>query len=259
MKKLLLQFLFGIVLTTTGLAQNAGTSGYFVSANAYSLLDSYRDLISKTNTGDLDYAKDNVSGTRRLVAASMPGKGFGGAVKGYVTFTSYYWTNYSFGANPLNLDSKIVTTAFHTQWYMENQVPTLFGAASSNEIFIPQPIVLNTNGGTQLYCALLVPVKTYQSSGLKDSVIQFKDDADYMNSPLVNIAINTADIKSINEVSMEGTNGFMSRNLPLRYNNVYSSIGVIVEVQLKNGETKKCYIFNNHEIADSRLVWKNKK
>jgi hypothetical protein len=256
MKKIIL-ILF-VALTTNIYAQKNNESNFFVSANAHALIDSYRDLISSKNTGDLAYAKDNITGNRRCVAGSMPGKGYGGAESGYVTFTSYYWEAYSFGANPLNLNTNIVTTAFHTHWFSQATLPALFGDDNSKQIYIPNPIVANGTE-THNYSVMFVPVKVYQNSGIKDAVIQSGIDKEYIESPLVNIAINTGDIKAINDVYMEGQNGYMSKNLPINYNNVASSIGVIVEVQLKNGDTKKCYVFNNYEVADSRFTWKNTK
>jgi hypothetical protein len=258
MKKTILSLFVLAMLSTNIFAQKNTESNFFVSANAHALIDSYRDLIAIKNTGDLPYAKDNITGNRRCVAGSMPGKGYGGAVSGYVTFTSYYWFEYSFGANPLNLNNNIVNTSFHTHWYSPERVAALFGSDKGNEIYIPKPIVLNGTQ-TQNYSVLLVPIKAYQNSGLKDASIQMGIDKDYIDSPLVNIAINTTEVKAINDVYLEGQNGYMSKNLSTNYNNLYSSIGLIVEVQLKNGDTKKCYVFNNYEVADSRFAWKNMK
>jgi hypothetical protein len=238
---------------------------YFVSSNAHSLIDTYRDLVTQTNTDNCPYDNrpnnphpDSIAyGDRYCTFSAMPSKGYRSGTradeKGYVSFTSLYW--YKHG-NSVKTENTIHTIPFHTLWVDKFDLAT-------NRVFplcpkcYPNPVVLPDNLAVHYYQVYFVPVDSYKSSGLSQSTANIADDAITSTDPLVNIAIRANDIKKINDVFIENEGEYMSTLLPTEYKNTSSSIGVVCEVIRKDGTKVNCYIFNN--IDKGFLRWKEKK
>ena len=239
---------------------NCCTSPYFVSANAHALIDTYRDLVSKTNTDTCDIVYDNrpqnptpsavAYGNYTCTYSAMPVKGYysGAGTAGYVSFSSVYWHWH----NQPN-----VTIPFRTVWFSDD-------ADVRNALCqecIPIPIVNPIKIHDHSFQAVLVPITAYQSSGLTVGNFINQIDNDPSN-PFIPIAIKATDINKINDVSIECDGGYMSKLLPTQYNNIRSSVGVVCEVVLKNGNVINCYVFNNedgHNGLIGRIVWKEKR
>jgi hypothetical protein len=256
---------FGLILCFFSCSeiQPTKSSPFFVSLNAHSLIDSYRDLVKPINTNDCDYDNSTnsevlkVKGNRRYVASAMTAKGYAGGSAGYVTFISYHWVEYSFLNEP-NKSIIGLTTPFRTAWLMPDDSIS-FGIRCV--ACLPKPVVFpyskSPNVTNASFMTLLIPVSKYQASGLLISNTS-NDSTGAAIDPLLSLAINSTEIKGINDVYMEEESGYMNSKLTAKYADEYSSIGVICDVVLKSGVTEKCYIFNNYDGAGT-LVWKVKK
>lgn len=219
---------------------------YFVSSNAHSLMDTYRDLVSQTYTKSCNY--DNRGNPGRIADtfglyyctfSAMPAKGYHTGIGGYATFQSWFYYTHNF---PIN--TKAFRTAFN--W-------------GDRKIICPEcrptPIVnpFPDNRETNSYEVLLVPVASYQRSGSTPSTFIGLTENN-PTDPLVSMAINASDVKKINDIFIEDNGGFMSGHLLTQYKNLSSSVGVVCEVVLKDGTNVNCYVFNNHDSG--RIVWK---
>jgi hypothetical protein len=254
MKNYLLIAIWGVICCSC-----CSSSNYFVSPNAHSLFDSYRDIIDSNNVfvyTYLDKDSTHVSGNRNYVASAMTAKGYNEQkplTPGYLTFMSFNWSEYKFLQEP-NRSNKEATAFFTTQWVTDTTAKNEFAGCKE---CLPKPNVFpqNFKVGTTLL-TVLVPVSKYQSSGILDIKPQNTGDG-YIKGPLLDLAISTNDIKAINDIYIEGDGEYMSKKLTTNYNDTHSSVGLICEVLLKSGKPEKCYIFNTQD--GETLTWKVKK
>jgi hypothetical protein len=226
---------------------------YFVSSNANSLIDAYRDLVTQTNTKSCTYdnsgnpaSQPQVKGSYYCTFNAMPAKGYSVGAPGFVSFSATYWYTHT--------DPKS-TIPFHTMWFPAHaqEIASIGPEGYQNPLVNPYPSSVNMSN--QSFEAILVPVNAYHQRNLRAFIFQHAEDT---ANPFAAVQIKAADIAKIHEVSMEGAGGYMSVNLPTQYNDVRSSVGLICEVVLKNGRTMKCYIFNNYDGAGT-MIWKAKK
>jgi hypothetical protein len=235
------------------------TSNYFVSPNAHSLFDSYRDLVAKNNVNKFPYdSLPRLKGNRNYVASAMTAKGYNvqnPLRSGYLTFMSFNWSEYKFLQEP-NRSNKEATAFFTTHWLSEATAKG--GFPGCNEC-LPKPIVFfqTPNEENHLFKTVLVPVSKYQSSGVLDTKPEDTGDG-YIKGLFLDLAISTNDIKAINDIYIEGGGEYMSKKLTTNYNDTHSSVGLICEVLLKSGMSEKCYVFNNCD-GSGTLIWKVKK
>ena len=228
-------------------------SNYFVSQNAHSLVDSYRDLVKFVNSDSTcTYNDGKTIVHRRCTYSAMPTKGYLSNLKGkgYISFSSFYVTSDNTVPNE--------TIPFNSLWISDSLKAYIVSVWANCVACYPKPIVYPIptiiNGiGTQngVFEVILVPVSTYQAGMRKDYL--FSNAANATN-PMLSIVIKAADIKAINELYMEKEGGYMSKNLPLRYNDINSSVGIVCNILLNNGNRVECYIFNNYD--GGTLLWK---
>lgn len=236
------------------------SSNYFVSSNAHSLFDSYRDIIDTNNIFVFPYKDEittHVSGNRNYVASAMTAKGYNvqnPLTSGYLTFMSFNWSEYKFLQDP-NKSNKEATAFFTTHWLSDTSARTLF--AGCNNCLRQQIVFSQKLGENHGFKTVLVPVSKYQNSGILDTNPIDKSGG-YIEGPLLDLAISTNDIRAINDIYIEDDGGYMSKILTVNYNNTHSSVGLICEVLLKSGASEKCYVFNNYD-GSGTLTWKVKK
>jgi hypothetical protein len=249
MKKQLLATCFVALIAILNV--HAQTSTYFVSSNAHSLLDTYRDLVTQTNTQDCIYdntgnpdANPPVKGNRHCTFSAMSAKGYNVGAPGFVSFASWYWFEHT---NP------ITSNSFHSAWFSD----TIEANAVLCRNTWPQPIVnpfkADVAIDNHVFEVILVPVSTYQSGYATTSLFVSGEDP---ANPFTSMLVKAADIQAINDVYLEAPTGYMNAYLSDKYNSSYSSVGIICEVVLKTGEKKACYIFNNYDDSGT-LQWKN--
>lgn len=249
MKKVLfLTFLLGIFCQA--LNSQTASNSYFVSSNTHSLIDSYRDLLTQTNVKSCTYdntstGTSGVKGSYYCDYSAMSAKGYNSGVAGFVSFSSWYWYVHT---DPKN------TIPFHTAWFSSQ---TQANAVLCPDCW-PKPIVnpfpATANMDNHVFEVVLVPVAAYQQKNLRATKFSHGGDA---TDPFVGIEIKATDVKKIYEITVEGYGGYMSKNVSAAYNNLYSSVGIICEVLLKNGTVLKCYVFNNYD--GGTMVWKGTK
>lgn len=228
------------------------STNYFVSANAHSLIDSYRNVVSETNTNLCPYPGDSIIANRRSNYSAMPLNGYKASKKeGYISFLSYNFFEYKFVFDRTK-SIKPAIASFRTIWMSEAD-KTRFPIC---ENCYPKPIVLPEELIDHVFQAVLVPVNTYKLSGILDT--DYIGDSPNGNS-ILDLAINSTEIRAINDIFIEETGGFSNINFPVKYSSEYSSVGVICEVILKNNEKLNCYIFNNEDLVSDRFRWKVKK
>jgi hypothetical protein len=227
-------------------------TNYYVSSNAHSLIDSYRDLVTQTNTKECPYdntgnpaANPKVKGNRYTVFSAMSAKGYSAGTVGYISFSSWYWFEHT---EPKS------TIPFHTAWFSDSIQANAVLCKSSWPIPIVNPFPSTVNIDNHVFEVILVPVKAYQSANLTTTVFSHAEDT---ANPFAAVQIKAADIKTINDVYIEEEAGYMSKKITAKYTDVNSSVGLICDVVMKNGQSLSCYIFNNYDGGTMR--WKNKK
>jgi hypothetical protein len=233
-------------------------SSFFVSSNAHDLVDSYRDVVNEKNIKNCDYDNTGgldtviVKGNRQMVTAAMSAKGFVGGASGYTSFLSYRWNIYTYINQP-SKDVKSVTAPFYSIWFgKEDSIRVLGTRCDSCK---PNPMSY-ASSGMHVFSCILVPVEKYKTAGISETF--FTSDASLrLTEPFLPLAINCNDIKAIQDLYMEDETGYMNQKHADKYSNINSSIGLVCDVVLKNGEQIACYIFNN--VDGNYLVWKNKK
>jgi hypothetical protein len=235
------------------------SSNYFVSPNAHSLFDSYRDLIVNNNVNKFPFdSLPRLKGNRNYVASAMTAKGYNEQKPlrpGYLTFMSFNWSEYEF-LQESNRSNKEATAFFTTHWLSEATAKVEFAGCKE---CLPKPIVFfqNPNEENHTFKTVLVPVSKYRSSGILNAKPEDKGGG-YIKGPLLDLAISTNDIKAINDIYIEGDGEYMSKKLTTNYNDTHSSVGLICEVLLKSMKPEKCYVFNTQE-GTAVLTWKVKK
>lgn len=228
------------------------STNYFVSANAHSLIDSYRNLVSERNINLCPYPGDSVIANRKSNYSAMPLYGYKGSKnEGYISFLSYNFFEYKFVFDATK-SIKPAIASFRTIWMSEADKPRL----PICENCFPRPIVLPDSLKDHVFQAVFVPVNTYQLSGVLAT--DYIGDSPIGNS-ILDLAINSTDIRTINDVYIEKTGGFSSIKFPIKYASEFSSVGLICEIILKNNEKLNCYIFNNEDLVSDRFRWKVKK
>ena len=233
-------------------------SSLFVSSNAHDLIDSYRDLVNEKNikncdydnTGGLDTIK--VKGNRQMVTAAMSAKGFMRGTVGYTSFLSYRWNTYSYTNQP-SKDVKSVVAPFYSIWFGKEDSTRVLGLRCDS--CKPNPMAYAA-AGMHVFSCILVPVEKYKTAGIIETIAT-TDGTLQLTGPFLPLAINCNDIKAIQDVYIEDEAGYMNQKHADKYNNINSSIGLVCDVVLKNGEQMACYIFNN--VDGNYLFWKNKK
>jgi hypothetical protein len=230
------------------------SSNYFVSANAHSLIDTYRNIVSETNTNLCPYPGDSAVANRRCNYSAMPLNGIKGSKgEGYISFLSYNNFEYRF-IFEITRSIKPSIVSFRTIWMADADIPRL----PICENCYPKPIVLPIGLIDHKFETVLVPVDSYQSSGIMDT--DYIGDSRVVSpNSILDLAINSTEIRAINDVFMEKDGGFSSTKFPIKYNSEYSSVGLICEVILKNNTKLDCYIFNNEDLISNRFRWKVKK
>jgi hypothetical protein len=233
-------------------------SSFFASSNAHDLIDSYRDLLNEKNIKNCDYDNaggldtEKVKGNRQMVTAAMSAKGFMRGAAGYTSFLSYRWNTYSYTNQP-SKDVKWVTAAFYSIWFGKEDSTRVLGLRCDS--CKPNPMAYAASGVNTFSC-ILVPVEKYKTAGITETTTT-TDSSLRLTGPFLPLAINCNDIKAIQDVYMEGEAGYMNQKHAEKYSNINSSIGLVCDVVLKNGEQIACYIFNN--VDGNYLAWKNKK
>ncbi len=264
MQKYLIFMAFAAILTLAACYRPAPVSvrNMYVSANAHSLIDSYRDLVTKTGIKGDNYTniRKDTTGDYYCTHAAMSAKGFNKGlygdksdrqVYGVVTFVSRYW--YQHNTIPEEL------TWFYTIWVPRHGPGYAgFGDVSTiSPVCAPDTIIypfypFNTS---KIVRVMLVPISAYQTSSERGKPLL----GDKILYKLYgNIAIKPNDIKSINDVYIEFENEYFAKNETERYNDLNSSKGIVCEVTLKNGKTELCYILNDYD-GGGTLRWKEKK
>jgi hypothetical protein len=226
---------------------------YFVSSNAHSLIDAYRDLVTQTNTKSCTYdnsgnpaSQPQVKGSYYCTFNAMPAKGYSSGTAGFVSFSASYWYTHT--------DPK-QTTAFHTAWVSSHIQEIAILCPDCYQKPLVNPFPTSVNMDNHVFEAILVPVKAYQQGRMNASVFAHAEDA---TNPFAAVQIKASNIAKIYEVSFEGAGGYMSLNVATPYNDVHSSVGLVCDVLLKNGKVVKCYVFNNYDGAGT-MIWKIKK
>ncbi len=193
-----------------------------LTPNALSLLQSFQQLVSRTGTRVC-----NTSVNAICVSSTMPVNGFSYSVlPGELSFTSFFLptpdANY-----------------FRVIWGGAPGNFTYYGACPPDRIIFPlDPIAQN-----HVFAAKLVKTTQYQT--LSPSARLF------LNIP----SLHPADIISIENPRLEGRGGYIATNEPAGYNNVFSSLGIVVTARLRGGESVDCYLLNNYDGAGT-LIWK---
>jgi hypothetical protein len=225
---------------------------YFVSSNAHSLIDSYRDLVTQTNIQSCTYDNSSnpaslpqVKGSYYCTFNAMSAKGYSSGTAGFISFSAWYWYTHT------DLKS---TIAFHTAWFSSHapEIAVLCPDCYQKPLVNPFPTTVNMDN--HVFQAIFVPVNAYHQRRM--NAFLFSDAGDSV-TPFAGVQIKASDIAKIYDLSMEGAGGYMSLNLPTQYNNVNSSVGLVCEVLLKNGKVVKCYLFNNYD--GGTMIWKVKK
>lgn len=210
---------------------------YFMSSGGYALIDSYRDLVARINTVDCKGGRDGLF-TYHCTYDAMPSKCYNvGTMKDsshYVTFNSYYYS-----ANPT------YDFYFRSGWTssLQNAGNTVTGCIQC----FPKPIVfpypIDSAHSNDIFDVIFVPVDEYQKS---------KVAKDYLS--INHLAIKPDDIKSINQVSIEATSGYIAKNEKKDYTSIYSSKGIICNITYKTGASVDCYVLNSYD--GGTVMWK---
>jgi hypothetical protein len=241
-----------VIVVTFSTAGNSQTIlPNFVSSNTYSLIDSYRDLLSQTNIKSCTYdntgnpaSNPKVKGSYYCTYNAMPAKGYNKGTAGFVSYASWYWYDHT--------DPK-TSIPFHTAWFSSD--------IQANAVLCtdcwPKPIVnpfdAETNMDNHVFQVVLVPVAAYQAKKMKATLFSQAEDA---TNPFASIQVKASDIKQINEVYAEKPYDYMSKFNLASFQNPYSSVGIICDVLMKNGNVVKCYVFNNYD--GGTMMWKRK-
>ena len=216
----------------------------FISANAHSLIDSYRDVVNKKGTITCRYD----SATHYdCVTAAMPSKGYHSGifaadtskkVYGFVNFTSMAFTK-----NPVAAEK----IPFHSMWAMRSTATVAgYDAIVCPEAFPPFIVFpFAETSQNHVFEAIFVTLTAYQTAR-KTEFLELKK-----------IAISSSDIKAINDAFLECPNEFMSRKETVSYNNVFSSKGIICQITLKSGRSVLAYLINNYD--GGTVLWKEKR
>jgi hypothetical protein len=244
--------IFATVITSCSTLKTS-LSNYFVSSNAHSLMDSYRDLITQTNTKECPYdntgnpaANPKVKGNRYTSFSAMTAKGYNAGTTGYISFSSWYWFEHT---EPKS------TIPFHTAWFSDSIQANAVLCKSSWPIPIVNPFPSTANIDNHVFEVILVPIAVYQSANLTASLFSHAED---IANPFAAVQIKAADIKVINDVYIEADGEYMSKKIASKYSDVNSSVGIICDVIMKNGQALSCYVFNNYD-GSGTMHWKNKK
>jgi hypothetical protein len=226
---------------------------YFISSNAHSLVDAYRDLVTQTNTKSCTYDNSGnpaslpqVKGSYYCTFNAMSAKGYSAGTAGFVSFSATYWYTHT---------EPKYTIPFHTMWFSSHapEIASICSDCYQNPLVNPYPASVNMDNHS--FEAIFVPVQAYHQRRM--NAFSFAHAEDAVN-PFAAIQIKASDIAKIYDLSMEGAGGYMNLNIPTQYNNVNSSVGLVSEVLLKNGKMVKCYLFNNYDGAGT-MIWKVKK
>jgi hypothetical protein len=224
---------------------------YFVSSNAHNLIDSYRDLVTQTNTKSCTYDNSSnpgvphVKGTYYCTYSAMSAKGYNVGTAGYISFSSWYWHTHT---------EPKTTMAFHTAWFSSELKQAAVLCPDCYQKPLVNPFPATTDIDNHVFEVILVPVSVYRRR--KMTTVSFLHAEDATN-PFATVQIKAINVAKIHDVSVEAAGGYMDLHVTISYNNVHSSVGLMCDVLLKSGKSVKCYIFNNYDGSQT-MVWKQK-
>jgi hypothetical protein len=242
---LVLSFLFIQSATAQNVSATSCNTSFFVSSNAQALIDSYRDLITKTGVTNCVYDATN---NYDCVTSAMASKGYNNGfyegsgskkVYGYVNFTSYVNRTHP---------SAVEKNAFHSMWAGKSLPDAAGYSALICPEAIPAIVVYPFSMGAQnhVFEAIFVNPATYKSATAKTFLA------------LKNVAIKPETIKAINEVYMACPSDYIAQTDNVAYQNPLSSKGILCDLTLTNGSKVTAYIINNYD-GGGTLLWKQKK
>jgi hypothetical protein len=220
---------------------------YGLSPATTSLIQTYRDLIKKTNNVQLcnENSDRKVYVTQSAMLSNFYYKK--DTISGFLTFPSFYLSS---GKDTLGSDKHHFYSTFSGNSHLgygyyfgicpNTRTPVSFAEDQDGTNFIyKMPVIFpfprDIRFTNEVFAVELIPVN------------------DYKVGRIVGLAIE--DIEEINEAYVESTNGYTFQSDRSNYNNMLSSKGVILNVKVKKRGIIKCYLINNAENA--ALIWKD--
>jgi Secretion system C-terminal sorting domain len=243
------RFLSGVCFLLAGLSplmaqQRACATPDFISANAHTVIDSYRDLIDQRGTITCVY---DPTIRYYCVSSAMAANGYNlgcydvscsRQVYGAVTFvSSYFFDHYDAPSRAY----------FRTMWAEKGIYPALVCPDA-----IPETVLYpfdHNSTQNHVFQSIMVPVGAYQAFADPQKRLAIGYPA------LTALAVKPEDIKSINDVYLECPTGYIKRTEGTNYADVHSSKGIICDILLKSGQNIQCYLINNYDGAGT-LLWK---
>jgi hypothetical protein len=198
---------------------------YVLTPCAQSLIQSFKNLIAGTGVRNCHPTLNFPS-----VSFAMPENCFARLTTSasMVTYSSFYIPKTSefrviWGGNPANF--------------------SYYGVCPPDPIIYPHP-----GGATEnhVFGAMLIMQSDYMG---------YKGTRTYL--AMSSISVPISDIQEIVSVYMEDSGGYASTGETSPYNNIESSIGIVVKIRLRGGGTVLCYIINNYDGAGT-LNWKER-
>jgi len=204
-------------------AQLGGTVVFKTTACAENLLESYRRLSARSGLTSCFTGVYSITGYMQAGCYSAQKD------SGHVTFASY-------------LNESAGGSWFHTTWDSARLGYDYYG------VCYPKVMVwdIPRHSGTinHVYEAFLVNVSDYQKSLTRTF--------DYMKR----YAVKSDQILKIVSWGYESNAGWIASKESANYNNLNSSKGLIVTVQLKTKKIITCYLLNNYD-GNATLTWKS--
>ena len=145
-------------------------------------------------------------------------------------------------------DSQTGEVSFASYYEREDIFRTIWGQSKAQfdyyGVCAPNPIVWTNPVGSQNHIWELKFVTISNYSKNPDP----KNYSGFLGVPI-------SDIRSINCIKIEETNGFVAKTEPELYANTYSSKGILAYITLLNNTLELCYIVNNYD-SSKNLTWK---